>query len=47
MVLSRLVITSGIPVVFFYISSYNYEQNIIISIKMSEFANQLVDEIAF
>ena len=45
MVLSRLVITSGIPVVFFYISSYNYEQNIIIRYKMSEFANQLVERL--
>jgi len=45
MVLTRLIITSGIPVVFFYIASYNYEQNVIIRYKQSEFGNSLVERL--
>jgi hypothetical protein len=44
MVLTRLIVTSGIPVVFFYVGSYNYEQNLLIRYKQSIFANQLIEE---
>lgn len=44
MALTRLIITSGIPIVFFYLSSYNYEQNIAIRYKQSEFAKQLIQK---
>jgi hypothetical protein len=43
--LTRLVITSGIPVVFFYISSYNYEQNIGIRYKQTEYAGRLLEKL--
>ncbi|MCY7363472.1 MAG: hypothetical protein LH629_15595, partial [Ignavibacteria bacterium] len=33
--------TSGIPIVFFYISSYNYEQNIGIRYRQLQYGNQL------
>ena len=45
MLVTRLIITSGIPVVFFYVSSYNYEQNVIIRYKHSEFGNKLVEKL--
>ena len=45
MVISRLIVTSGIPVLFFYIGSYNYEQNLIIRYKLSEFANQVIEKL--
>jgi hypothetical protein len=45
MSLTRLVITSGIPVAFFYISSYNYEQNISIRYRQLQYADQLVDKL--
>jgi hypothetical protein len=44
MALTRLIITSGIPIVFFYLASYNYEQNIAIRYKQTEFAKQLIDK---
>jgi hypothetical protein len=39
--LTRLIITSGIPVIFFYITSYNFEQNISIRYRQLQYANQL------
>ena len=45
MLLTRLVITSGIPVVFFYIGSYNFEQNLITRYKQAEFANRLAERL--
>ncbi len=44
MMLTRLIITSGIPIVFFYISSYNYEQNINTRNKQSFFLNAVADK---
>lgn len=40
--LTRLIVTSGIPIIFFYFSSYNYEQHIGSRYKHVEFYNQLV-----
>lgn len=40
-----MIITSGIPVVFFYISSYNYEQRVIIRYKQSVFGDQLAEKL--
>ncbi len=45
MVLTRLIITSGIPVAFFYISAYNYEQNISIRYRQLQYANKLKDRL--
>jgi hypothetical protein len=45
MLVTRLIITSGIPVVFFYVASYNYEQNVIIRYKHSEFGDKLVEKL--
>jgi len=42
MSLTRLIITSGIPVVFFYIISYNYEQNLGLRHKQLNFINRLM-----
>ena len=42
MALTRLIITSGLPVVFFYVSSHNFEQNLSIRYKQADFANRLV-----
>jgi CarboxypepD_reg-like domain len=39
--LTRLIITSGIPIVFFYFSSYNYEQNLNIRYRHMNFINSL------
>ena len=39
--LTRLIITSGIPIVFFYFSSYNYEQNLNIRYRHLNFINSL------
>ena len=44
---TRLIVTSGIPIVFFYIASYNYEQNIAIRYKESEFAKNLVEKFPY
>lgn len=44
MVLSTLIITSGIPVAFFYISSYNFEQNLSIRYKQTDYANRLLEK---
>lgn len=41
MVFTRLIITSAIPVVFFYSSSYNYEQNLLARYREFDFANQI------
>ncbi|MBC7886711.1 MAG: hypothetical protein H7Z13_02400 [Ferruginibacter sp.] len=44
MALTRLIITSGLPVVFFYIHSHNYEENLSIRYKQVDFANRLLDK---
>jgi len=44
MALTRLIITSGLPVVFFYISSHNYEQNLGVRYKQIDFANRLMNK---
>ena len=44
MTLTRLIITSGIPIVFFYISIYNYEQNLNIRYRHVQFAEQLLQK---
>lgn len=41
MVLTRLLVTSGIPVVFFYSSSFNYEQNLVGRNREYDYTNQL------
>lgn len=43
--LTRLIITSGIPIVFFYYSSYNYEQNLNIRYRHLNFINNLNSKI--
>jgi sensor histidine kinase YesM len=45
MALARLIITSGIPVAFFYISAYNYEQNISIRYRQLQYANELINKL--
>ena len=42
--LTRLIITSGIPIIFFYMTSYNYEQNISIRYRHLQYANQLLNK---
>lgn len=44
MVVTTLIITSGIPVAFFYFSSYNYEQNLSIRYKQTDYANRLLEQ---
>jgi len=46
MVITRLIITSGIPVVFFYISSYNYEQNIGARYRQSVFIQRVLNKLS-
>lgn len=46
MALTRLIFTSGIPVVFFYIASYDYEQNIGIRYRQLQYANKLLDSLS-
>ncbi|MEO8860411.1 MAG: hypothetical protein ABI358_03255 [Ginsengibacter sp.] len=43
--LTRLLITSGIPVIFFYITSYNFEQNITIRYRQLQYENQLYNKL--
>ncbi len=45
MALARLIITSGIPIAFFYISAYNYEQNISIRYRQLQYANELLNKL--
>src|SRR5215212_8820647 len=45
MTLTRLIISSGIPVAFFYISAYNYEQNINIRYRQLQYANRLINKL--
>ena len=45
MALTRLIITSGIPVVFFYLSAYNYEQNINVRYRQLQYANHLLNRL--
>lgn len=44
MALTGLIITSGIPVAFFYITSYNYEQNLQIRHRQTDYANRLLQQ---
>lgn len=45
MALTRLIITSGIPVAFFYLSAYNYEQNINVRYRQLQYVNQLLNRL--
>ncbi|MVN22451.1 cache domain-containing protein [Mucilaginibacter arboris] len=44
MILTRLIITSGIPVVLFYVMAYNYEQNLLIRYRHYDFAHRLIEK---
>lgn len=44
MVLTRLIITSGLPVVLFYVMAYNYEQNLLIRYRHYDFARKLIEK---
>lgn len=39
---TRLIITSGIPVALFYVTSFNYEQGILTRYRQLDFADQLI-----
>ena len=43
MVFSRLIISSGLPIMLFYIAANNYEQNLSTHYRQVQFANQLAD----
>ncbi|MDQ6902328.1 MAG: cache domain-containing protein [Bacteroidota bacterium] len=43
--LTRLLITSGIPVIFFYITSYNFEQNITVRYRQLQYENQFYNKL--
>lgn len=45
MVFLRLVVSSGIPVMFFYVTGYNYEQNLDIRYKQVQFAKKLINKL--
>ncbi|RZL19262.1 MAG: hypothetical protein EOO89_03875 [Pedobacter sp.] len=45
MTITRLTITSGIPILFFYISIYDYEQNLNIRYRQVQFANKMLQKI--
>ncbi|MEO6723413.1 MAG: hypothetical protein ABIN67_23805, partial [Ferruginibacter sp.] len=42
MLLTRLIITSGIPVVFFYVASFNYEKNLSLRYTQADFSKRLL-----
>lgn len=44
--LTRLIISSGIPVMFFYITAFNYEQNLIIRYRQLDFGKTLVSSVS-
>ena len=44
MIFTRVLITSSMPVVFFYISSFNYEQNLLARYREYDFANKLIEK---
>ncbi|HEY0059062.1 MAG TPA: cache domain-containing protein, partial [Flavisolibacter sp.] len=46
MALTRLIMTSGLPVCFFYISAYNYEQNISIRYRQLQWGQQLLQSVS-
>ncbi len=41
MIFTRLLITSGLPVIFFYTASYNFENNLLVKYRMYDFETQL------
>jgi len=47
MLLTRLILSSGIPVAFFYIFGYNYEQNLSIRYKHYDFATKLMEKFTY
>ncbi len=47
MVTTRLIITSGIPVAFFFIYSFDYEQNLDTRYRQLNFANALISKESF
>jgi hypothetical protein len=42
MIFTRIIFASGIPVMFFYISSFNFEQNLLARYREYDFANKLI-----
>jgi hypothetical protein len=44
MSITRLILTSGIPVIFFYTTSYNYEQNLLARYRLLDFTKRLVEK---
>jgi hypothetical protein len=44
MALTKLIICSGIPVIFLYTLDYNYEQNLLIRYRQVDFANRFVEK---
>ncbi|CAN5428052.1 hypothetical protein BH10BAC3_BH10BAC3_31550 [soil metagenome] len=44
MALTRLIFSSSIPVMFFYITAYNYEQHLDIRYKQLEFGKQVINK---
>ncbi|MDB5285835.1 MAG: hypothetical protein JWR05_784 [Mucilaginibacter sp.] len=44
MIFTRMIITSGIPVVFFYTSSFNFEQNVLARYREYDFANKMKEK---
>ncbi|MES2647793.1 MAG: cache domain-containing protein [Bacteroidota bacterium] len=45
MAFTRLIVSSGIPVMFFYISAYNYEQHLDTRYKQLQFGKQVISKI--
>ena len=46
MAFTRLIVSSGIPVMFLYITAYNYEQNLDIRYKQLQFARNVVKKLS-
>jgi hypothetical protein len=44
MALTKLIICSGIPVIFLYTIDYNYEQNLLIRYRQLDFANRFMEK---
>ncbi|PZF74140.1 PDC sensor domain-containing protein [Taibaiella soli] len=47
MLLTRLILSSGVPVAFFYTFGYNYEQNLSVRYKHYDFAQQLMQKFTY
>ena len=44
MTVTSLIITSGLPIAFFYRTSYNFEQNLDIRYRQNDYANRLINQ---